>query len=289
MDTIKKQGITNKLRNYCERYGSQNRASASLKGVSASTISQILSGKTELVSDVMWRSIAAQIGYSDDNWEPVETRDFKLLLRFFNDAKEDANPMVLAITGNAGTGKTFAARHYADNNKHVYMLCCAEFWTRKVFLQELLTAMGLDYRGYSLNEMMSEAVHFLKTDDRPLLILDEADKLTDQVLYFFITLYNRLENECGIVLLATNHLEKRLRGALRLNKKGYAEIWSRVGRKCIELKGVGAADIVAICEANGITSAKDIESIIEDSESDLRRVRRKIQVFRKSALTGRTA
>jgi len=289
MDTIKKQGITNKLRSYCDRYGSQNRAAASLRGVSASTVSQILSGKTELVSDVMWRSIAAQIGYKDNNWEPVETTDFKLLTRFFTDAKEDDNPMVLAITGNAGTGKTFTARHYADNNKNVYMLCCAEFWTRRVFMQELLTAMGIDHRGNSINEMMAEAVHFLKTDNKPLLILDEADKLTDQVFYFFITLYNRLENECGIVLLATKYLEKRLRRSADLSKRGYEEIWSRVGKKCIVLKGVGAADIVAICEANGITSVKEIESIIEDSESDLRRVRRKIQVFKKSAAAARTA
>lgn len=91
--------------------------------------------------------------------------------------------------------------------------------------------------------MMAEAVRTLKIQDRPLLILDEADKLSDSVLYFFITLYNHLEDECGIVLCATNHLEKRIVRGIKLNRKGYSEIWSRLGRKCVPLKGVSAADV----------------------------------------------
>lgn len=281
MDTIKKEKITEKLRSYCDRYESQNKASASLKGVSSATVSQILNGNTELISDEMWRNVASQIGYRDDNWEPVEIRDFKLISKFLTDAKE--NSLVLAVTGQAGSGKTFAMRHFADSNKRVYMLCCSDYWTRKQFLQELLSEMGRDYSGFNLGEMMAEAVRTLKVTDRPLLILDEADKLSDQVLYFFITLYNQLEEECGIVLCATNHLEKRLKRGLKLNKKGYNEIWSRVGRKCIELKGVAASDIAAVCEANGITSKSDIEKVILDSDSDLRRVRRKIHGLKKSA------
>ena len=190
---------------------------------------------------------------------------------------------MLAVTGSAGSGKTFAMTHYTEKNKRVYMLGCSEFWNRKQFLAELLLAMGKDYSGYTIQEMMHEAVKQLKTTDRPLLILDEADKLSNQVFFFFITLYNKLENECGIALCATNHLEKRLREGIKFNRKGYNEIWSRIGRKCIELKGVGAADIAAICEVNGITQKNEIEKVINDSESDLRRVRRKVHAIKKAA------
>ena len=208
MDTIKKEKISEKLRQYCERYDSQNKAAASLKGVSAATISQVLNGNHELISDEMWRNIASQCGYREGNWEPVETRDFKLIRQLLADAQENA--LVLAVTGSAGSGKTFAMTHYTEKNKRVYMLGCSEFWNRKQFLAELLLAMGKDYSGYTIQEMMHEAVKQLKTTDRPLLILDEADKLSNQVFFFFITLYNKLENECGIALCATNHLEKRL-------------------------------------------------------------------------------
>jgi len=287
MEKIKKEKISESLRRYCDRYESQNKAAASLKGVSSATISQILNGNYELIRDEMFRNIASQINFRDDNWEVVETRDYKLINRILTDAKE--NSLVLAVTGHAGSGKTFAIRHFTDTNKKVYMLCCNEYWNRQWFLMELLREMGKEVTTESVGEMIVEVVRNLKMQDSPLLILDEADKLSDQVLYFFITLYNQLEDECGIVLCATSFLEKRIRNGLKFNKKGYAEIWSRIGRKCVELKGVGAVDITAVCEVNGITSRYDIEKIIQDSESDLRRVRRKVHSLKKAAVNTVTA
>jgi hypothetical protein len=128
---------------------------------------------------------------------------------------------------------------------------------------------------------MLEAVRWLKMQEAPLLILDEADKLNDKVLYFFISLYNALEGECGLLMVATSHLELRIKRGVKGNKKGYSEIWSRLGRKCVALKGVSAADITAVCEANGVTDPRDIDIVINDSESDLRRVRRKIHAILK--------
>jgi hypothetical protein len=116
--------------------------------------------------------------------------------------------------------------------------------------------------------------------ESPLLILDEADKLSDQVLYFFITLYNQLEDHCGIVLIATDHLQKRINRGLKLNRKGYKEIYSRIGRKFVELHGVGSTDVAQICMANGINDTKQIKEIYNDCEGDLRRVKRKIHAFK---------
>lgn len=278
MNTTKKQQITTHLRKYCERYESQNKAAASMKGVSSATISQMLNGNWELIKDEMWRNVASQIRYKEEQWDAVETRDFKVINHLLSDAKE--NSLVLAITGNAGTGKTFTVRKFSEQTKRVYLLCCNEYWNRKLFLAELLLSMGKDYSGYTVGEMMQEAVRGLKMQDKPLLILDEADKLSDQVLYFFITMYNQLEDECGIILCATNHLEKRLKRGIKLNKKGYNEIWSRIGRKCIELKGVSAGDIAGICHENGIEDQKLIDEVVYDSEGDLRRVKRKIHAIK---------
>ncbi len=279
MEVIKKQNIAQALRTYCERYESQNKASNSLKGVSAATISQMLNGKWELITDEMWRNVASQIGYKETKWEAVETGDYLRMMALLKDVQE--NSLVMGITGDAGTGKTFACKQYTAEHKQTYLLCCNEYWNRKMFLTELLTGMGRDYTGFTVGEMMAEAVRTLKTQEHPLLILDEADKLSDQVLYFFITLYNQLEDECGIVLCATNHLEKRIRRGIKLNKKGYNEIWSRLGRKCVALKGVTANDVVAICEANGVQGRANVDKIIADCESDLRRVKRRVHAYNK--------
>jgi len=278
MESTKKDQIIEKVRDYVTRFDSQNKAANSLKGVSAATISQMLNGNWELIKDDMWRNVASQVGFTETEWVSVETRDFKVLTKLMIDAQMNSN--VYAITGHAGTGKTFTIRQFAANNRRVHLLQCAEYWNKKMFMQELLAAMGRDYAGATIGEMMSEIVSELKRQKNPLIILDEADKLTDQVLYFFITLYNQLEDQAGIVLCATNYLEKRIKRGVKLNKKGYNEIYSRIGRKCIELKGLSAADISAICQANGITVHNDIQDVIQDCESDLRRVKRSIHALK---------
>lgn len=279
MIPAQKQQITDSLRLFCQQKGSQNKASNAMNGVSAATVSQILSGKTELVADEMWRNIETQIKSAlPSEWALVETRDFKTLNRLFTDAQEHSN--VFAIVGDAGSGKTKAIEQYTLSNENVFRLSCSEFWNKKYFLQELLQAMGRDCSGLTVSEMMQEAISQMLKKNKPLIVLDEADKLTDQVLYFFITLYNKLEDYCGIVLCATDHLDKRIKRGLKINKKGYKEIYSRIGRKCIELKGVGFTDVAQVCMANGVENKTDIKKVWDDCESDLRRVKRKIHALK---------
>ena len=276
-NTLKEQ-IVLELEQYILRYESQNQAANTLEGVSAATLSQLRNGNWDKIKDDMFRSIAAQIGFTLNRWEVVETRDYRRITKLLSDAQQHSN--VFAIIGEAGSGKSLAIRQYANEHKRAHLLQCNEYWNRKYFLAELLMAMGRDYSGLTVAEMMMEVVRRLKTQDSPLIIMDEADKLSDQVLYFFITLYNQLEDHCGIVMVATDHLEKRIKKGLRLNKKGYKEIYSRIGRKFIELPGAGPTDVTQVCVANGITDRKEIKEVIEDSEADMRRVKRKIHAIK---------
>lgn len=271
--------IRDRLVAYCEQKGSQNKGANSLNGVSPATVSKIINGEWELINEVMWRSIAAQIGMKNKNWNIVETRDFKALAAMLADAQENA--MVMAVCGDAGSGKTLTIRHYAESNPNVFVLSCNEYWNRKLFLQELLREMGCNPNGDTVGEMMASIVGRLKKMENPIIIMDEADKLGDQVMYFFITLYNQLEDHCAIVMVATDYLEKKIKRGLRLNKKGYKEIYSRIGRKFIMLKGVGIGDITEVCIANGITAKSDIKSVIEDCDNDLRRVKRRCHAISK--------
>lgn len=283
MNNQTKEQIAEKVQEYCDRLGSQNKAALSLKDVSGATINHILNKKWDLINESMWRHVGAQVGFQNNPWVTVDTGDLKILHHLLSDARD--NSMVFAVIGDAGTGKTAALRQFTDENKKVYLLQCNEFWNRKYFLQELLTSIGRDCSGYTVGEMMGEIVTVLKKQENPLIILDEADKLTDQVMYFFITLYNKLEDHCGIVLCATNHMAKRIQRGRKLNKKGYNEIYSRIGRKFIELQGLKTADITSVCIANGVEEPRQIREVIEECEGDLRRVKRKIHAIKNAAKT----
>lgn len=76
MKDTEKQAIADLLKAYCDLKGSQNKAAASLNAVSAATISQIFNGNWELITEEMWRNIAAQIGYDPRKWVVIQTQGY---------------------------------------------------------------------------------------------------------------------------------------------------------------------------------------------------------------------
>ena len=281
MKRTEKQAIADRVKEYVGNKESQRQAAATLRGVSSATLSQIINGKWELISDEMWRTVATQVGYDTNRWVLVQTEGYDRMYKIMEDSQ--LNHLCMAVVGDAGCGKSQAIKSYADRNRNVLVLSCSEYWNRKHFLTELLKTMGVESAGYTVVDMMSDAVYHLKRRDGVLLVLDEADKLSDQVLHFFITLYNQLEDHVGILLCATQFLQKRIERGVRNDRKGYKEIYSRVGRKFIPMPVVCAGDIESVCVANGVTDKDDIEDIIEGCDYDLRRVKRLVHAVKQAS------
>lgn len=274
-----KIAIQEKLAEYCQSKGSQNKAANTMQGVSSTVISRILSGEWHLIADNMWRAVAGYVGYDVNEWQVVATRAYKRMNEVLTDAKD--NSMVFAVTGDAGCGKSETIKNFEKSNQNVYVLSCNEYWNRKMFVASLMRACGMDSSAGTVGEMVNDVINEIKRRENPIIILDEADKLSDQVLYFFITIYNHLEDQCGIVLTATDFLEKRIKKGVNANRKGYREIFSRIGRKFVKLQVINETDVKAICIANGITDKAEIQDIYEKCELDLRRVKRQIFACKK--------
>lgn len=281
MTQAEKIEIVEAIERMIAQKGSQNALANWMKGVSTATLSQMRNHNWDNIADEMWRKTAAQLGVSSTTWNLAETRNLVELTEFFRDSQEYS--LVLAVTGKAGIGKTATAKKYEAENRNVFLLSCNEYWDKRWFLRELLGKMGKDHAGMTLPEMMHKAVHLLKATEKPIIILDEADKLADNVLLFFITLYNELENHCGIVLMATYFLEKRIRRGVATEKKGYREIYSRVGLRFIELEETSFLDIEKVCKANGVEDSQAIRAIAKDCDGDVRRVRRLIFANKRAA------
>ena len=80
----------------------------------------------------------------------------------------------------------------------------------------------------------------------------------------------------GFVVSGVEALEKRIIKGVNREKIGYAELYSRIGKKFIKLAPITEQDLKQICNANGITDGDDVSFIYHNSEGDLRRVRRDI-------------
>jgi DNA transposition AAA+ family ATPase len=273
-----KDAIREGLQAYCERYPSQNRAAGSLKGVSAGTVSIILNGKYENISEEMFRNIAAQVSSgSTSGWQIVETKVYKEINVAMSDAQEWRN--VTWVVGDAGCGKTTTAQMYARSHGEVFYILCSEDMSKAEFIREIARTIGLKTDRLPIRELWDAIIGALIQMESPLMVFDEADKLTDNVFHYFISFYNRLEDKCGIIFLSTDYIKRRMDLGLRHNKQGYNEIHSRIGRKFYELDAASAHDIHAICVANGVSSKAKISEVIKDAESydfDLRRVKKMI-------------
>ncbi|MDH1881153.1 ATP-binding protein [Empedobacter sp. GD03797] len=264
--------VVENLERYIAQKGSQNKVAAEMQSVSAATLSQMRNHNWENIADEMWRRVSAFLGIGANDWKFAETNNSKELMRLFSDAQ--GLSLVMAVTANAGSGKTETAKYYEADNANVFRLSCNEYWDKKWFLKELLSKMGKESDGMTMPEMMLKVVTTLKSIDKPLIILDEADKLQDKVLLFFITLYNELEDHAGIMLMATRFLETRIKRGVTAQKKGYREIYSRIGLRFIELDPTSYADVKSVCEINGVTDERAISAISKDCDGDIRRVKR---------------
>lgn len=280
-----KDNIRDALMGYCENFPSRNRASESLQGVSAAVVSQILNTKYESISDDMFSRIAAQIGFSFEHWTICESDNYRLATYVLADAQMYKN--ITWMVGDAGCGKTTAAIEFRRTHRNVFYILCSEDMRRSDFVREIAKQVGAPTDSTNnLRDMLDYALGMIGFLQNPLLIFDEGDKLTDCVLNYFISIYNRLEGRAGIVFMSTDYIKRRVDNGLRYNKKGYKEINSRIGRKFFDLNATSRNDIYAICQANGLTNEAEIKRVMKDVEAcdnDLRRVKRVVHAQKRRA------
>lgn len=292
MTDQQKRQIANLVIEQAELLGSY-KAVANKANTSEATVSQIVNENWELIADRMWLRIGGNLGWKNDQWQIVETVNTKMICQVLDDAKERG--MWMPVSYPAGAGKTVGCQLYmGQKTKGVYYVQCWR-WNNKEFLIELCRQLGINIRGgyISANSLMREVVDYFKQriNLKPLLIIDEADKLRPNALMNLIPLYNELEGLMGVVILGTENLKKEIKRGVNYALKGFDEIDSRFGRNYIQLVGVTKSEIMMICKANGIENRaasaeifnegaprqKNINGQVLMVVEDLRRIKRAVE------------
>ncbi|OWP83224.1 hypothetical protein BWK59_11650 [Flavobacterium davisii] len=243
-----------------KKLGSQKKV-AEKCGINHGALSTILAGKYGADESKMLTKIAVALGYKESNWQIVPTiNNYRTIAKVVNDAKNES--MWFAISNPAGSGKTKTLEHLfnQDETGSVILIQCEEWSGRQFLMQLIKKTVGEEIKGkYKTNmELIQLLSDFFneKQFDKPVLLIDEADKLRPAAFRALIPLYNKTEDRLGVVLSGTENLEKEIKAGVRLNKKGFDEVHSRIGRNFITLKGANENDVNAICLANGITPEK---------------------------------
>ena len=263
--------ITQLIGSEIGRLGSQSNVARKC-GVSDATISQIRKGEYKIDGDDMFLKVGQALGYkfNDDAWTLVETSNARIINQTLIDAKDMG--LWKAISHRAGSGKTATTKAYERQNAQfqVYRLACRE-WGKRQFLLELAKLVGLDISRRPLSQIdliISDLTEYFNQRSvlKPLLIIDEGDKLKPAAFRSLIPIFNECEGSLGVVILGTDNLKVEIMNGVRHNRKGYDELASRFSRTFINLLGATFNDVKLIAKANGITNEGAIKKIFKECE-----------------------
>ncbi len=222
-------------------------------------LSTILNGKYGADEKQILSKIATALDYKDIDWSIVRTiGNYRKIAQAVEDAQYEK--MWFAVSNKAGSGKTGTLEDiYNQDTTGAIIFIQSQEWSARQFLTQLISkTIGIStLKGkYKTNgELLEIVCNYFNENafNNPVLLIDETDKLKPAALRLLIPLFNKTEDRLGVVISGTENLKKEIRQGVRLSKKGYDEIESRIGRAYIELKGATEKEVYQICEANGIT------------------------------------
>lgn len=205
---------------------------ATALGVSASVYANLKKGRTaKQLSEAGWLGIARRLGVTlrpDGAWVAVETETFSYITGQLTACQQHALSAILCDIPNIG--KTFAARHYAQHHRHVAYIDCSQVKSRLKLVRQIAREFGVVSMG-KYSEVYQDLVFYLRSVDRPLVILDEAGDLQYEAFLELKALWNATEHCCGWYMMGADGLRAKINRSMDCEKVGYAEIFSRYGGK----------------------------------------------------------
>lgn len=246
--------------------------------VSSATISQMINNNHKLIRPEMWRKVMLNLRL-EFNWKTADITNLKTINDLLKIAQRKG--MSIAISHNAGAGKSHTYRLYERTYENVIYIECKNSWSKKSFANQLLHACGLESFG-TIEDLICGFEDHIKTLEKPIVIFDQIDKLKDSQLDLFMDFYNDLNGHCAFVLSGVPAFRKRVDRGVQRDKIGYRELYSRVGSKFIELDALQLKDVKSICEVNGVEDEQFINQVYNTCESDLRRVKREIEKYQET-------
>lgn len=240
------------LTNYIRTTKRKQSAISKELGLSTGTLSQFLSGNYTGSNEEVARKVSQFLELERQRQcctpPPSFTREIRNTQLVYSDLNYlRITNRISLIIGAAGSGKTTALKHYAnENNGVVYVQADVTKSSPRAALNLIVKAMGSKKCGTS-SEMLDTLIDELKDTNR-LIIIDEAQHLTERS---FDTL--RALNDSagvGLVYAGTPDILNRMYGR---HEADFDQVHSRIGY---------------ICKLNNRYSKEDIQHIFGDFNLD---------------------
>lgn len=224
-----KQRVLQAIKADRDNFPSDSKHAVSL-GINKAIYSQIMKGSIERkLKDGEWIRIGRKLNVSLGNraqWITANTPVYKYITKQLTHCQEESTTGIFC--DKAGIGKTHTAKEYARTQRHAVYMDCSENKTKSRFIRALAQQFGIEAAG-RLIDVVADLVYYVKTLDRPLIILDEAGDLEYSAWLELKSLYNQMEDACGWYMMGADGLAAKIERHIAGRKVGYAEIFDRYG------------------------------------------------------------
>lgn len=264
---------------------------ASVLGISPSVYNGLKKGQIEkALSDANWVSIARRLDVSlreRIEWKGAQTETFKYISLQMEACQEHSLSVILCDLPNIG--KTYTARWYVNEHRNAIYVDCSQVKTKRALVKKIAQEFGVGISG-KYQETYEDLVYYLRSMERPLIVLDEAGDLQYDAFLELKALWNATEMCCGWYMMGADGLRSKITRMLEHQKVGYAEIFSRYGGKYSRVTPDHEEDrrqflleqARAVASVNA-PSGTDIGQIVRKSGGGLRRVYTEIEKLKKGS------
>lgn len=265
-------------------YPSDAKHAASLQ-ISTSVYSAIKNGQTDkALSDANWVTIARRLGVNlrgGMEWKAARTATFDFITTQLEACQQGGLSAILCDIPNIG--KTFTARYYVQGHPNAVYVDCSQVKSRVALLRKIAGEFGVNARGW-FRDVYDDLVYYLRSIDRPLIILDEAGDLQYEAFLELKALWNATEHCCGWYMMGADGLKAKIRRNVEGKKVGYTEMLSRYGDRYSKVTPDDGRErekflkdqAAAVARVNAPAGA-DIATLVRKTGGGLRRVYTEIE------------
>lgn len=160
----------------------------------------------------------------------LQTANFSTINRICKEALRFSS--MTAIIAETGYGKTSALEHFAQQNERVIYICMKKAMTSIVMYREILKAAGWKniYRESTLFNIIESIAYYLSEESpgKKLLIIDEANHISDVNLIHLHDLRDATQNVSGIIIAGPKQFQQKMEYYESINKYGIPEFLRRI-------------------------------------------------------------
>lgn len=274
-----------------QRYPSDAKHAASL-GVSTSSYSDVKNGRLDrTLSEAEWIRIARKLSVDlreGMEWKAANTATFRYITAQLEFCQQSSLSSILCDMPNIG--KTFTARHYVRTHANAVYIDCSQVKTKTQLVKKIASEFGVGSNGWYV-EIYNDLTYYLRSVERPLIILDEAGDLKNEAMLELKALWNATERCCAWYMMGADGLKERLRRSIESKMVGYTEMLSRYGDRYNHVTPDDARererflmDQAALVAKVNAPEGADVAAIVRKTQGGLRRVYTEIEKLKMSAL-----